>query len=249
MLSQLIHDYSYVLSNPTTSWRHTNIWSHPDNYRLYRTRRHDQENSWSWPRSMLITTFWGLAFNQNVHFKFCCNQTILSWDIIRQIKYLTNRIFDPENSSQGQGHGQIWPWNFKVMVIAKVKIDGHIWSLAFNRYMCFSFCGNHPIFFQRYSKFYICPWKFKVSSWPKSNQVILKSKAINPAKNDSCSEVIACNNVCGQQRCMNRYKKNKVTPNKPRQLKNALGLWQWLYSACTLQHSYSTENPAWQCSK
>ena len=29
--------------------------------------------------------------------------------------------------------------------MAKVKIDGHIWSLAFNRYMCYSFRTNWVI--------------------------------------------------------------------------------------------------------
>ena len=40
----------------------------------------------------------------------------------------------------------IWPWKFKVKVMAKVKTDGHIWTLEFNRYVCFSFRGNQAIF-------------------------------------------------------------------------------------------------------
>ena len=40
----------------------------------------------------------------------------------------------------------IWPWKFKVKVMAKVKPDGHIWALKFNRYVCFSFRGNRTIF-------------------------------------------------------------------------------------------------------
>ena len=39
----------------------------------------------------------------------------------------------------------IWPWKFKAKVMAKVKPDGHIWALEFNRYVCFSFCGNRTI--------------------------------------------------------------------------------------------------------
>ena len=31
----------------------------------------------------------------------------------------------------------IWPGNFEVKVIAKVKLDGHIWCLNFNRYFSF----------------------------------------------------------------------------------------------------------------
>ena len=30
--------------------------------------------------------------------------------------------------------------------MAKVKPDGHIWALEFNRYICFSFHGNRTIF-------------------------------------------------------------------------------------------------------
>ena len=40
----------------------------------------------------------------------------------------------------------IWPWKFKVKVMAKVKPDGHIWDLKFNQYVCFSFGGNRTIF-------------------------------------------------------------------------------------------------------
>ena len=40
----------------------------------------------------------------------------------------------------------IWPWKFKVKVMAKVKTDGHIWALEFNRYVCFSFRGDRTIF-------------------------------------------------------------------------------------------------------
>ena len=55
----------------------------------------------------------------------------------------------------------IWPWKFKVKVMAKVKPHGHIWGLEFNRYVCFSFRGNRTIF-GWYGKFHIWPWKFKV---------------------------------------------------------------------------------------
>ena len=40
----------------------------------------------------------------------------------------------------------IWPWKFKVKVMAKVKPAGHIWAPEFNRYVCFSFRGNRTIF-------------------------------------------------------------------------------------------------------
>ena len=31
--------------------------------------------------------------------------------------------------------------------MAKVKIDGHIWYLAFNQYLNFLFCDNYTILF------------------------------------------------------------------------------------------------------
>ena len=37
----------------------------------------------------------------------------------------------------------IW---LKVKVMAKVKIDGHIWGLVFNRYVSFWFQGNWALF-------------------------------------------------------------------------------------------------------
>ena len=40
----------------------------------------------------------------------------------------------------------IWPWQFKVKVMANVKPDGHIWALDFNQYVCYSFRGNRTIF-------------------------------------------------------------------------------------------------------
>ena len=40
----------------------------------------------------------------------------------------------------------IWPWKFKVKVMAKVKPDGHIWGVEFNWCVCFSFRDNLTIF-------------------------------------------------------------------------------------------------------
>ena len=70
----------------------------------------------------------------------------------------------------------IWPWKFKVMIIATVKPNGHIQGLDFNQYVCFSFCGNRTIF----------GWDIVNSiqgqghdeNRPKSNQVIYRSGSI-----------------------------------------------------------------------
>ena len=63
----------------------------------------------------------------------------------------------------------IWPWKFKVKVMAKVKTDSHIWGLEFNWYVCFSFRGNRTI--SRYSKLHVWPSKFKVRSQQKLTKI------------------------------------------------------------------------------
>ena len=38
----------------------------------------------------------------------------------------------------------IWPWKFKVKVMAKVKASGHIWGITFKQYVCFYFVAIRP---------------------------------------------------------------------------------------------------------
>ena len=65
----------------------------------------------------------------------------------------------------------IWPWKFKVKVMAKVKPDGHIWGLEF----CLLFVSwQLAHFWLRYSKFPICPWKFKVKVATKIEQNLIR---------------------------------------------------------------------------
>ena len=114
-----------------------------------------------------IGHIWGLEFNRYVCCLFRGNGTTFGWDI-------GNSIFD-QGHGQGQtwwSHLKssvqlicllcvswqsdhfwlryrkfyIWPWNFKVKAMAKIKPDCHIWALDFNRYICFSFLGNRTIF-------------------------------------------------------------------------------------------------------
>ena len=62
----------------------------------------------------------------------------------------------------------IWPWKFKVKVMAKVKPGGHIWGLEFNRYVCFSFCGNWTIFGWEIANSIFDLEKSRSRSWRKS---------------------------------------------------------------------------------
>ena len=66
----------------------------------------------------------------------------------------------------------IWPWEFKVKVMAKVKPDGRIWGLEFNRYVYFSFRGSWAIF-----GWYIANSIFDLENsrsrlWPRSNPMV-----------------------------------------------------------------------------
>ena len=69
----------------------------------------------------------------------------------------------------------IWPWKFKVKVMAKVKPNGHIWALEFNRYVCFSFRGNQTIFGWDIANSIFDLEKSRSRSRRKLNQVIYRS--------------------------------------------------------------------------
>ena len=59
--------------------------------------------------------------------------------------------------------------------MAKIKPGGHIWALEFNRYVCFSFCGNRTIFGWDIANSIFDLEKSRSRSRPKSNQVIYTS--------------------------------------------------------------------------
>ena len=66
----------------------------------------------------------------------------------------------------------IWPWKFKVKVMVKVKPDGHIWALKFNRYVCFSFRGNRTIFGWDIANSVFDLENSRSRSWPRSNRMV-----------------------------------------------------------------------------
>ena len=66
----------------------------------------------------------------------------------------------------------IWPWKLKVMVMAKVKHDGHIWALEFNQYVCLSFRGNRAIFGWDMANFIFDLENSRSRSWPRSNLMV-----------------------------------------------------------------------------
>ena len=88
-----------------------------------------------------IGYIWGLKLNWYVCFSFRGNRTTFDWDT-------GNSIFDLENSRSGWPRSNLMVTSeaLSSIVMAKVKADGHIWSLKFHRSVCFSFRGNWTIF-------------------------------------------------------------------------------------------------------
>ena len=66
----------------------------------------------------------------------------------------------------------IWPWKFKVKVMAKVKPAGHIWAPEFNPYVCFSFRGNRTIFGWDIANSIFDLENSRSRSWPRSNPLV-----------------------------------------------------------------------------
>ena len=66
----------------------------------------------------------------------------------------------------------IWPWKFKVKVMAKVKPAGHIWAPESNRYVCFSFRGNRTIFGWDIANSIFDLENSRSRSWPRSNPLV-----------------------------------------------------------------------------
>ena len=153
-----------------------------------------------------IGHIWGLEFNRYVCFSFRGNRTTFGWDLGNSIFDLENPrsmawprsnlmvtfevlgvqsiclLFVPWQSDHfwlRYSKFHIWPWKFKVKVMAKVKPDGHIWALEFNRCVCFSFRGNRTTFGWDIANSIFNLEKSRSrsrrKSRPKSNQVIYRS--------------------------------------------------------------------------
>ena len=144
-----------------------------------------------------IGHIWGLEFNRYVCFSFRGNLTIFGWDIANSIFDLENSRWRSWPKSNRWSHLSrrvqsicllfvswqsdhfwlryskfcSWPWEFKVKVMAKVKPDGHIWALEFNRYVCFSFRGNRTIFGWDIANSIFDLEKSRSRSWRKSTKI------------------------------------------------------------------------------
>ena len=79
----------------------------------------------------------------------------------------------------------IWPWKFKVKVMAKVKPDGHISGLAFNWYVCLSFRGNRTTFGWDIGNSIFDLENSRSRLWPRSN-LMVTSEALSSIDMFAC---------------------------------------------------------------
>ena len=135
------------------SRRHADNWSHPGHYLV-------DPYTWQSPNGHGHGHEWPAAtpFVQ-------CQSALPFWDTaIWPWKSMVKVMC----VVKGQGH--VWPSKVKIMV--KVKPIGHIWGLEFNRYVCFSFCGNRTTFSWDIGNSIFHLENSRSRSWPRSNLMV-----------------------------------------------------------------------------
>ena len=142
---QLMTETTWLFSfHNYMSRRHADIWSHPGHYLV---------DPYTWPWSHLTLKI----------------QISRSWPRSNPLLFVSCQS-DHFWSRYSKFH--IWPWKFKVKVMAKVKSDGHIWGLEFNRYVCFLFHGNRTIFGRDIANSVFDLENSRSRSWPRSNPMV-----------------------------------------------------------------------------
>ena len=145
------------------SRRHAHIWSHPSHYLV---------DPYTWP--------WSPNVQDHIWpWKFICQghgQGQTHWSYLRPGVKSICLLFVLWQSGHfwlRYSKFHIWPWNFKAKVMAKVKSDGHISGLDFNRYVCFSFRGNGTIFdWDMANSIFDLGKNSRSRSWPRSNLMV-----------------------------------------------------------------------------
>ena len=146
------------------SRRHADNWSHPSHYLVdpytwtWSPNGHDHGHEWPTATSFVecygqVQTHWS-HLTLRPGFQSIC-LLFISW----QSDHFWLRYSE----------FYIWHWKFKVKVMAKVKPDGYIWALEFNRYVCFSFRGNRTIFGWDIANYIVDLENSRSRSWPRSN--------------------------------------------------------------------------------
>ena len=140
------------------SRRHADIWSHPGHYLVgpytWPWSPNGQDHIWPWK---FKCHGYGQGQTHSSHLRHGIQLIcvlFVSWQSdhfwLRYSKF------------------HIWPWKFKV----KVKSDGHIWDLEFNRYVWFSFLGNHTTFGWDIGNSIFDLENSRSRSWPRSNPIV-----------------------------------------------------------------------------
>ena len=176
------------------SRRHADNWSQPSHYLVdpytwpWLPNGHDHGHEWptatSFVQCQSALPFWDTAISKFDHenpwsrshltFKFK-GQVQTHWSHLRPGFQSICLLFvswqlDPFWLRYRKFH--IWPWKFKVKVMAKVKPGGHIWALEFNRYVCFLFRGNRATFGWDIGNSIFHLENSRSRSWPRSNPVV-----------------------------------------------------------------------------
>ena len=147
------------------SRRHADIWSHPGHY-MYLV------DPYTWP--------WSPNGQDHIWpWKFICQghgQGQTHWSHLRLgVEWICLLFVSWQSDHFWLRYSKfpIWPWNVKVNVMAKVKSDGRIWGLEFNRYVCFSFRDNQNIFGRDIANSIFDLENSRSSSWAKSNPMVI----------------------------------------------------------------------------
>ena len=140
------------------SRQHADNWSHPG---------HSLVDPYTWPRS---PNGHGHGWPTATPF-VQCQSALPLWDTAIS-------KFDHENP---WSRSCVWSkvkvtfdlQNSKIKVMVKVKPIGHIWGLEFNRYVCFSFCGNRTTFGWDIANSKFDLENSRSRSWPRSNLMVI----------------------------------------------------------------------------
>ena len=144
------------------SRQHADIWSHPGQYLV---------DPYTWPWSPNGQDhIWPRKFKCQGH-----SQGQTHWSYLRPTVQSICLLFVSWHSDHfwlRYSKFHIWPWKFKVKVMAKVKSDGRICGLDFNRYVYFSFRGTQTIFCRDIANSIFDLENSRSKSWPRSNPMV-----------------------------------------------------------------------------
>ena len=141
------------------SRRHADNWSHPSHYLV-------DPYTWPWsPNGHGHCHEWPTAIPS-----VQCQLALPFWDIVIQKFYHKN----PWSRSCVWSKVKVtfYLQNSTVKVMVKVKPIGHIWGQEFNRYVCFSFCGNRTTFGWDIGNSIFDLENSRSMSWPRSDTMV-----------------------------------------------------------------------------